>query len=194
MGKVLVDGLARVRLCGFALAFDRLAKARAFVLNEKLSNFISEVSCSLSSYSLLLKSVTNFFKPWEILTQEWELCLFTTSCLISTPYLPCKSLVMTSNTGSILMFTRIQPFGSVDSSSLGKVYSRHATGSANWKNSSACFVMKYCLTATVARNPASVQTLTTRSGCGSLSTRSLYLCKKIFLCRNLNRRSKCHYQ
>ena len=26
MGKVLVDGLARVHLCGFALAFDRLAK------------------------------------------------------------------------------------------------------------------------------------------------------------------------
>ena len=28
MGKVLVDGLARVRLCSFALALDRLAKAR----------------------------------------------------------------------------------------------------------------------------------------------------------------------
>ena len=33
MGEVLVDGLARVRLCGFALAFDRLAKARAFDFN-----------------------------------------------------------------------------------------------------------------------------------------------------------------
>ena len=36
MGKVLVDELARVRLCGFALAFDRLAKARAFDFNAKI--------------------------------------------------------------------------------------------------------------------------------------------------------------
>ena len=35
MGKVLVDGLARVRLCGFALVIDRLAKARAFGFNAK---------------------------------------------------------------------------------------------------------------------------------------------------------------
>ena len=71
MGKVLVGGLAQVRLCGFALAFDRLAKARAFDFNAKLSNCISEVSCSLLSFSLLLlNSVTNLFKPSEILTHE----------------------------------------------------------------------------------------------------------------------------
>ena len=82
----------RARLCGFALAFDRLAKARAFDFNAKLSNCISEVSCSLLSFPLLLlKSVTNLFKPWEILTHEWELSLFTDSILISTPYFPCKS-------------------------------------------------------------------------------------------------------
>ena len=79
---------------------------------------------------------------------------------------------MTSNTGPILVFPRIQPFGSVDFSSLGKVYSRHVTGSANCKNSSVCFVMKYCPTSTVFRNPASVQIFINRSGCGSLSTRS----------------------
>ena len=58
---IVVDEQAEVRLRGFALAFDRLAKASTFVLNAKSSNCISEVSCSLSS--LLLKSVTNLFKP-----------------------------------------------------------------------------------------------------------------------------------
>ena len=56
VGTVFVDELAEIRLCGFALAFDRLANANTSV-------FVVEVSCSLSSSSLLLKSVTNFFKP-----------------------------------------------------------------------------------------------------------------------------------
>ena len=60
MCKVFVDELAEVRLRGFALAFDRLAKASSFVFNAKSSNCISEVSCSLLSSSLLLlKSVTS---------------------------------------------------------------------------------------------------------------------------------------
>ena len=61
MGKVFGDEQVEVRLRGFALAFDRLAKASTFVFNANSSNCISEVSCSLSS-SLLLKSVTNLFK------------------------------------------------------------------------------------------------------------------------------------
>ena len=52
--------------------------------------FVVEVSWSLSSYSLSSKSVTNLFRPWEILTHEWELSLFTDSNLISTPCLPCR--------------------------------------------------------------------------------------------------------
>ena len=56
-------GWAEVRLCGFALAFDRLAKSLAFNFNTFSSNCISEVSCSLSSWSLLFKFVTNLFKP-----------------------------------------------------------------------------------------------------------------------------------
>ena len=64
-------------LC-FALTFDRLTEASTFVFNAKSSNCISEVSCSLLSFSLLLlKSVANLFKPWEILTHEWQLSLFT---------------------------------------------------------------------------------------------------------------------
>ena len=35
IGMVLVDELAESRLFGFALAFDRLAKARAFDFNAK---------------------------------------------------------------------------------------------------------------------------------------------------------------
>ena len=130
MCMVFVDELAGVHLRGFALAFDRLPKASTFVSNANFSNCISEVSCSLLSFSLLLlKSVTNLFKPWESLTNEWGMSFVTDSILISTPYLPCKQQVATSNTGPILVFPRIQPFGSVDVSSLGDVYSRHVTGS-----------------------------------------------------------------
>ena len=59
---------------------------------------------------------------------------------------------MTSNTGPILVFPRIQPFGSDASSSLGKVYSRQATASVNCENSAVSFVMKYCPPSTVVRN------------------------------------------
>ena len=85
---------------------------------------------------------------------------------------------MTSNTGPILVFPRIQPFGSDDFSSLGKVYSRQATESVNCENYSVSFVMKYCPTSTVVRNPASVQNLITRFCCDNLSTRSWYFCNR----------------
>ena len=94
------------------------------------------------------------------------------SIRIFTPYLPCGWQVVTSNTGPILVLPLIQPFGSDEFSSLGKVYSRHVTGSANCENSSVSFVMKYCPTSTVVKNPASAQILITRFCCGSLSTRS----------------------
>ena len=80
---------------------------------------------------------------------------------------------MTSNTGQILVFPRIQSFGSVDFPSRGKVYSGHATDSVHYENSSVSFVMMYCQTSTVFRNPASVQILINWSGWESLSTRSL---------------------
>ena len=63
IGIVFVDELAESNLCGFALAFDRLAKSLASNLNAFSSNCISEVSCSLSSWSLLFKFVANLFKP-----------------------------------------------------------------------------------------------------------------------------------
>ena len=85
---------------------------------------------------------------------------------------------MTYNTGPVLVFPRIQPFGSDDFSSLGKVYSRHVTGSVNCENSSVSFVINYCPTLTVVKNPASVQILITRFCCESLSTRSWYFCNR----------------
>ena len=65
-------------------------------LQNHLHSFLTHIlrtasqrsSCSLSS--LLLESGTNLFKPWEILTHEWESSLFTDLILISTIYLPCK--------------------------------------------------------------------------------------------------------
>ena len=86
---------------------------------------------------------------------------------------------MTSNTGPIVV-PRIQPFGSVDFSSLGKVYSRQATESVNCENSAVSFVMKYCPTSTVVRNLASVQNLITRFCCDNLSTRSWYFCNRSY--------------
>ena len=92
---------------------------------------------------------------------------------------------MTSNTGPILVFPRIQPFGSVDFSSRGKVFSRHVTGSVNCENYSVSFVMKCCPTSTVFRNPASVQFFINRSGCESFSTRSLCFCNR-FSCSGIS--------
>ena len=157
-------------LLGFVLAFVRLANAN--------------ISVSFQS-SWSIKSVTNLFNPSDILTHEWELSLFTDSVQMSAPYLLCCQMVVASHAGPILVFPRIQLFGSVDFPSRGKVYSRHVTGSANCENSSVCFVMKYCPTPTVFRNPESVHIKINRSGCGSLSTRFLYLCNR-FSCAGIS--------
>ena len=142
-------------------------------------------SCSSSSWLWF----SNFWfasheKFWPI---EWDTLsdpLFTDIILISTPYLPCRQQVVTSNTGPILVFPLIQPFGSDVSSSLGKVYSRQATESVNCENSSVSFVMKYCPTSTTVRNPASVQNLLNLSCCDNFSIRSPYLCNSnSFVCR-----------
>ena len=80
------------------------------------------------------------------------------------------------------MFPQIQPFGSKVSSSLRRVYSRQATESVNCENSSVSFVIKYCPTSTVVRNPASVQNLLNLSCCDNFSIRSPYLCNRKSLC------------
>ena len=64
----------------------------------------------------------------------------------------------------------------------GKVYSRQATESVNCENSSVSFVMKYCPTSTVVRNPASLQNLLNLSCCDNFSIRSLNLRKRYYSC------------
>ena len=91
------------------------------------------------------------------------------------------------------MFPRNQPYGSDECSSLGKVYSRQATESVNCENSSVFFVMKYCPTSTVVRNPASVQNLITRSCCDHLSIRSWYLCNRSSSCAGSSVTSLCAF-
>ena len=88
MGTILGEESAFFLLCDFAFAFDRHAKAFAL-------NFIAYSSSwsSGTSVSLLFKFITNWFDPWEILTQEWVLSLFKEKILTSTPYLSCKKLV-----------------------------------------------------------------------------------------------------
>ena len=94
---------------------------------------------------------------------------------------------------SILVFPRIQPFRSDDFSSLATVYSRHVTGSADCKNSSVSFVMTYCPTSTVVKNPASVQNWLTR--CYGKSSHSfLVLLQQIFLRKIIGRKCKCSHQ
>ena len=170
ISMVLVDDKAEYRFCGFALAFDRNAESPSLNFNAYSSNCISEVS-----RSLLFKFVTNLLKPWVFLTHEWEWSLFTDLILISTPYLPCRQQVVNSNTGPILEFPLIQPFGS----SLCEVY---VTESVNCENYSMSFVMKYCPTSWIIRNPVSVQNLLNLSCCGNFSIRSPYLCNRIFWC------------
>ena len=58
------------------------------------------------------------------------------------------------------------------------MYSRQATESVNFENSWVSFVMNYCPTSTVVRNPASVHNLITRFCWDSLSTRSWYICNR----------------
>ena len=63
MGTVLVDELAGVRLCGFALAFDRLAKASTFETMQNLRTASQRFPARCCrSPCMLLKSVTNLFK------------------------------------------------------------------------------------------------------------------------------------
>ena len=97
-------------------------------------------------------------------------------------YLPCRQQVVTSNTGPILVFPRIQPFGSDVSSSLGNVYTRQGTASVNCENSAVFFVMKFCSISTVVWNPPSVKKLLNLCCCDNFAIRSPYHCNSNSLC------------
>ena len=103
--------------------------------------------------------------------------------LISTPCSPCRQQFATSNTGPILVFPLIQPFGSDESSSLGKVYSRQSTESVNCENSAVSFVMKCC--PDFHRSQESCISTKFCSICLVVITFQfvlLYLCNRISLC------------
>ena len=131
-----MDGLAGVRLRGLAVAFDRLAKAGIFVFNATSSNCISEVPCSLSSSSLLLKSAMRNSDPRVRIVFVYR---FNSNfhSIFTLQVAGCDF-----QHGPIVVFPRIQPFGSDDFSSLGKVYSRHTTGSVNCEISSVSFCLE----------------------------------------------------
>ena len=148
---------------GLALAFDRLAKAHAFNFKAYSSN------CTF--WGLLLVVVVLFVaQVCDQLVQSMRNSdprvrfVFVHRFNSNFPlhlYLAGGWFWLLTRV-QIWVFPRIQPFGSDDFSSLGKVYSRQATDSVNCETSSVSFVMKYCPTPTVVRNPASVQNLITR--------------------------------
>ena len=83
---------------------DRIEKLSQ---QDKLSNFLARMPDSwlqLKSDSILWREFTN-----SVACREYTLSRNEDS---STPYVPCRQQVATSNTGPILLFPLIQPFGS----------------------------------------------------------------------------------
>ena len=160
---------------GFAFAFD-LAATTLVLVGGVCS---SCGSAGISDFSSSIESITYLTVPQEILTQEWELSLFTNSIRISIPYLKCWKLVVTSNTSPIFIVPWIHPFGWEAWSSLGKVYSRQAT-ELNCLKSLVSLVTKYCPASTTRINPASLQNWLTLFSGESDSTCWMYCCQIIW--------------
>ena len=83
------------RLCGFALAFDRLAKARASISTHSLrtASLKFPARCRRApccSSSLRTYSIHEKFRP-------------TSSILISTPHLPCKCSFESNLSGQMIV-------------------------------------------------------------------------------------------
>ena len=144
-------------------------------LSHPVVTHVSSSWSSGTSVSLLFESITNLFDPWESLIQEWVLSSFGDQILISTPCLPCKQLVVTSNTGPILCFP-----GSI----LSVVMIRHLLEEYIHDKPLHKIVL-HCLqswnTVTISatfRNPASIQILLNLYCCDNFSIRSPYCCNR----------------
>ena len=74
-----------------------------------------------------------------------------------------------------------------DSSSRGKVYSRHETGQSNFASSALSLFIMYCPGETVFMKPASEHTRIIRRSSGRLSTFCLYSCSRLPRARSLIR-------
>ena len=79
-----------MRFRGLVLAFDQLAKASTFVFNANSTNFMSEVSCSLSSFFVVAQVRDQLFQAMRNSEPRVRSVFLTDSILISTPYLPCR--------------------------------------------------------------------------------------------------------
>ena len=91
-GTILEDEQAEVSLRGCAWAFDRLEKKQVHSFSTKnlrtlSQRFLARCRCPLCESSLWPTCSIQ----WEILTNEWDLSLFTDSILISTPCFPSHS-------------------------------------------------------------------------------------------------------
>ena len=87
-------------------------------------------------------------------------------------------MVLTSNTGPILVFPWIHPFGCDVESSLGRVYSRQVTALKLSKNTTV-FRHEILSHFTTCTNPASIHNLLTLLYCESDLIRSSYCCHRI---------------
>ena len=163
MGKVLVDKLEGVRLCGVALAFDRLAQSKYIRLQRRifelhLRGFLFDVVVLLVAQirDQLIHAMRNSDPRVRIVfvykcksNFHSILTLYATGC--DFQFGPNFGVPSNPTFLALIIFHH-----------LAKMYSRHATKSVNCENSSVSFVLKYCPTSTVVRNPASVQILITR--------------------------------
>ena len=173
IGRVLVDELAEYRIFGFALAFDRHAKSPAFNLEANSSNCFSEIS-----WSLLFKFVTNLFKPWEILTHEWELSLFKHSILIPTPFYLVGNWLW--------LPTRVQFWCSLWSNPSVQMF-LHLLAKCTHDKPLHLWIVKilkclsswkYCPISTTVRDPASIQNLLLLSPTPFLRSLMLRICER----------------
>ena len=105
-----------------------------------------------------------------------ECCLFRDQNLISSPYLPCKQLVVTSNTGPILCFPGSILLVVMIHPPLEECIHDMPPHETAWNcvKSPVSLVMKYCPILTTRINPASIQKLNNLSCFESLSIRSSY--------------------
>ena len=169
-GLVKSSSCGEVGLLGFASVFDRLAKAKTSVFNGYISVFVSEVSCSLSSYSVSRRN-----------SDPWVRIVFVNR--FNSHYHSIFALQVASK---LWLPTRVQFWCSPESNLLVQM-SFHLLAKCTRDMSLVLYnartrsVMKYCPTSTVVQNPASVTNFITRSWCGSFSTRSLYFCNNFLV-------------
>ena len=140
----------------FAADLSALIREFATIFRSGVAGLtvLAKVS-SLSSWIRIfsVRSPTNLLSPLKILIHEWcpplDKRFNPRSQLQAFPHGYWSPLPILDQS---LYFQESILLGVDDSSSRGKVYSRHATWPSNVENSSASFVLKHCPRATVFKN------------------------------------------